>query len=338
MKPFPVDFRRALHDTEAWGLPELAAWNYRLGEFFGEAAADFLRRHDEGGATRLVASHGQTVFHHAGNPEQGTVQIGEGAMIAAATGLPVVSDFRWADLAVGGQGAPVSAHVDWLLHRHAAPRLAIVNLGGITNITALEGDQPPWAWDSGPANAPLDAAVRRFTDGQETFDRDGARALAGTVHPDLLAALQAVPFFQRSLPRSTGVEAFGAPFVEQAVSLAPDISVEDLLATLADLAAWAIVESLRQADWSDGALYLCGGGCRNPALVAAVRQRAATLDQAEVRAYADLGGDADLREAVAFAVLADAYLAGRPAAGPSTTGAHRAAVLGKLSLPPSLTL
>lgn len=336
MRAFPDDIRAGVARALDWKLADLAGWHARLGVAFADAAEDFLK--EVGVAPQelvAVGSHGQTVFHHDGDPLDGSLQIGEAAWLAERLGVPVIADFRTADRVLGGQGAPVSPFADWVRHHRVGNRLAILNLGGIANLTLLEGSQPPRAWDSGPANGPLDALMRACSAGD--FDEGGALALQGQVLPELLAELQRDSYFARSLPKSTGLERFGRAFAGKVRAAAPQASLGDQLRSCCALAAWAVAQSLAEAlqtpaDALALPLYLCGGGAHNLALVAELR---AALPQAELNSYQELGGDPDLREAVAFALLADAFLAGEPASWPGTTGCRRPARLGNCFLPPA---
>lgn len=334
MRAFPDEVRAAIARALEWKLADVAAWHTRLGFEFAQAAASFLEEHRVAPQDVLaIGSHGQTVFHHDGDPRDGSLQIGEPQWMAEQLGVPVIADFRTADRVQGGQGAPVSPFADWVRHHQAGNRLAILNLGGIANLTLLCGSQPPQAWDSGPANGPLDALMRATGAGE--FDQDGRRALEGRVLPELLAELQADRYFARELPKSTGLERFGRAFAGKVRAAAPSAELPDLLRTCCALAAWAVAESLSTACGGSPAsiqlpIYLCGGGAHNLGLVAELR---AAMPQAELRSYRDLGGDPDLREAVAFALLADAFLAGEPASWPTTTGCERPARLGSCFLP-----
>jgi len=333
MAPFPDSLRTRILAAPGWSLEEFAAMHFRLGERFGQDARSFLERTGVAPAEVAVAgSHGQTVFHHDGDPRGGTLQCGDPSLVAARLGIPVVGDFRWGDLAAGGQGAPLSPFADWTLHRRAAARLAILNLGGIANLTLLEGEAPPRAWDAGPANGPLDALVRMETG--QAFDSGGELSRRGRVLGPLLQRLQGDPFFQRPLPRSTGLERFGAPLARKLRSWAPQTPLADLLTTLIELCAWSVESSLEQAGWKGGTLVLCGGGAHHPGLRAALVRRLAP--GIHLKPYSTLGWDPDLREAVAFALLADAALCGEPAAWPSSSGARYPALLGGWSLPPFL--
>jgi anhydro-N-acetylmuramic acid kinase len=330
MLPLPDAVTQGIRSSTEWSLEDFAHWHHRLGFLFGEAAKELLVELEiSPSKIRAVGCHGQTVFHHDGDPAGGTLQAGDPAVVAAVTGIPTVGDFRWSDLAAGGQGAPLSPFSDWILHRHSAPGLGILNLGGISNFTLLKGDSPPRAWDCGPANGPLDALARR--EGLGDCDTDGTLALSGACIPGLLEALQAHPFFAREIPRSTGLEEFGAPFLARACALHPQASSADLMATLVEVAAWAVADSIQQSASLEGPVYLCGGGARNLALVAALKRN---LDPIGVHSYQELGWNPDWREATAFALLADAFLENEPATWPSTTGCSRLARLGRICHPP----
>jgi anhydro-N-acetylmuramic acid kinase len=336
MLSLPQEVRAAVARALEWKLPELASWHARLGQVFAEAAAEFLA--DQGVdpcELSAVGSHGQTVFHHDGEPELGSLQIGEPALLATRLGVPVVADFRTADRALGGQGAPISPFADWVQHHAVEKRLAILNLGGIANLTLLEGAAPPRAWDCGPANGPLDCLYRTVNDGG--FDRDGALAQSGQVLLGLLGELQDDPFFRRSLPKSTGLERFGRALAERVQAAAPEAVLADQLRTCCALTAWAVADSLATALGQSAAelqlpLYLCGGGTHNLALVTELRL---ALPGCRLESYRALGGDPDLREAVAFALLADAFLCNEPASWPGTTGCRRPARLGSWTPPPA---
>ena len=322
-EPLPTQLQAAIRGEAGRDWAALAALHGALGRFFGGAARAFLAAQDcAPQALTAAASHGQTVFHHDGDPRGGTLQLGALPVLAQELGAPVAGDFRWGDLAVGGQGAPISPYADRVL-LGGAREVVVLNLGGIANLTWLRPGADPLAWDAGPANGPLDALCRALAG--TSCDRDGCGASAGQVDAALLAALQAEPWFALPVPRSTGLEAHGPTLAGRARALAPQLGLEDLLATLVDLAAWAVAESLRGAGWQESDVLLCGGGRHNPALVAALKRR---LPGAPLRPYAACGVDGDSREAAAFALLGDALLLREPATWPSTTGARAPALLG----------
>jgi anhydro-N-acetylmuramic acid kinase len=334
-RPYEPALRRRVLAVGEATTAELLDVHYEVGEAFAGAAlavVELARRRSL--AVHLVGSHGQTARHHprAGRPASraATLQIGEPAVIAERTGLPVVADFRPRDVAAGGEGAPLVPLVDWLLFRAPGRVRACLNLGGIANATVL-GPRPDAtrAFDLGPANMPLDTVVAAWTAGAEAFDRDGARAARGRVDAPLLNELLRHPFLALPPPKSTGRETFGHPFV--APLLARFAGREaDLLATLTRFVAEAIADGLRRfvPERVDEVL-VSGGGARNPTLMAALGQ---TLAPAAVRSLAEVGMDPDAKEAIAFAILANETLFAHPGNLPTSTGAVGPRVLGKIIL------
>ena len=326
-----------LFDPAAGAAADLICrMNFRLGEWFARAA---LRAVDEAGLSPadidLVGSHGQTIYHDVGEdaPVHSTLQIGEAAVIAARTGVTTVADFRVADVAAGGQGAPLVSYVDWLLLRHPSAARAVQNIGGIANVTYLPpGDDPSGvlAFDTGPGNMAIDDAARRATDGQQTFDRDGALAAAGRVDKELLAALLAHQYLMQRPPKTTGREQFGTAYSDAvwAQALARGLRGEDIVATLTALTATSIANAYRRfLPQVPQEVILGGGGARNPALIATLRRQ---LAPARVIAHEDVGLSSDAKEAIAFAVLAYEAIHGRPGNLPACTGAGSRVVLGKV--------
>lgn len=329
---FPDKLQQAIHLAPTWTMADIARFDHALGAFFGRCARGFLDRIDFP-VTHLTcaASHGQTVYHHDGDPLEGSLQLGDGSVLAHALCADVVSDFRMADLAAGGQGAPISPFADWVLHGGSGRERVIINLGGISNLTLLSESEDPVAWDAGPANGPLDALMR--SEAGMDCDEGGERTARGTPLEAVLLELQEDPYFALPAPKSTGLERFGPSLAEKARNLAPEASLEDLLATLAELVAWSIAESLKAAGWQGGEIYLAGGGIHNAGLQDALDRH---LGASRVHSYEELGWNPDSREAVAFALLGDAFLLGEPATWPSTTGCHTRTVLGQWSPGPFL--
>ncbi|MBI3455501.1 MAG: anhydro-N-acetylmuramic acid kinase [Candidatus Rokubacteria bacterium] len=312
---------------------ELLDLHYRLGEEFARAALAVIEpARRRGLPVHLVGSHGHTARHHprANAPGAGgaTLQVGEPAVIAERTGLPVVADFRPRDIAAGGEGAPLVPLVDWLLFRVPGRVRACLNLGGIANVTLLsERLDAVRAFDLGPANMPLDAVVAAWTRGAERFDRDGVRAAAGRVDARLLDELMAHPFLALPPPKSTGREAFGAIFVRPLLSRFAGREA-DLLATLTRFVAEAVADGLRRfVSQRVAEVLVSGGGARNQTLMAALQE---VLAPAAVRSLEEVGMDPDAKEAVAFAVLANETLFGHPGNLPRATGAAGPRVLGKI--------
>jgi anhydro-N-acetylmuramic acid kinase len=344
--PYPPPVQQRLHHifTEPTTTQDVAALNVVLGELFAVAAEAAARA---GGsdldAVDLIASHGQTVAHvGVGDPADplsraATLQLGEAAVIAERTGRPVIADFRSADMAAGGVGAPFVPYADLLLLRGAAGRIAL-NLGGISNLTVLPAGariQDVYAFDCGPANMVIDALVRHFSNGNEACDRDGERAARGQVHPDLLRELMAHPFIAAPPPKAAGHEQFGRAFVRDLLSAWGSLHPDDLVATATAFAAGAIAANiaryvLPEHDIED--VVASGGGVRNPSLMARLSDALAPL---RVRRIDEFGIPSEAKEAVAFALIGHATLMGRPANLPRVTGARHTALLGKLAYPPA---
>ncbi|MEU6405790.1 anhydro-N-acetylmuramic acid kinase [Streptomyces sp. NPDC046985] len=297
-----------------------------IGRAFATAAERALHELCEGAAD-LVVSHGQTMHHWVEDGVvRGTLQLGQPAWIAEATGLPVVSDLRSRDVAAGGQGAPLVGMTDALLLRGLPGVPAALNLGGIANVTVLAPGAEPLAFDTGPANALMDAAVRHFTDGAAAYDKDGRRAAAGWIEGRLLDVLLDDPYYRRPPPKSTGKEHFHLPYLRRALDAAPTAEPDDVLATLARLTAVTVADACRAHAVT--ALVVSGGGVRNPVLM---RMLAEELPGVELRSSDDLGLPSDAKEALAFAVLGFLSVHGLPGALPSATGARRATVLGSIT-------
>ncbi|WP_055703292.1 anhydro-N-acetylmuramic acid kinase [Streptomyces silaceus] len=304
-------------------LAEVCRLDTRIGRAFAAAAVEADRELCDGQA-ELVASHGQTVYHWVEDGQvHGTLQIGQPAWIAEATGLPVVADFRPRDIAAGGQGAPLVSLVDrmWLRGRPGAP--VALNLGGIANITAPDGT----AFDTGPANALVDAAVREATDGSLAYDLDGELAARGTVDEGLLARLLAEPYYARPAPKTTGKELFHLPYLRTALQGYEKLPAEDVVATLTRLTARTVADAVRSVRASE--VIASGGGTRNPALMAALR--AELGGGLPLRTSDELGLPSAAKEAYAFAVLGFLTLHGLPGTVPASTGARHPSVLGSIT-------
>jgi anhydro-N-acetylmuramic acid kinase len=329
--------RHAIHEAIVSGsAASLCAINADLGEWLVEAARQVC---NEGGTSLdevdLIGSHGQTVWHipPAEGKRGSTLQLGDVATIAERTGCPVVSDFRSRDMAAGGHGAPLVPWVDQALFSIPQHARALQNLGGIGNVSwvpARESDEGVFAFDTGPANALIDAAVHLATGGRMAYDEDGRLAARGEVDQALLSELLQHPFFALEPPRSTGRELFGLPFVQRLVdAVAPEGDQDwlDIVATLTELTARSIADAYQRWVLPRGVreVVLTGGGARNVTLVKRLR---ALLDPLPVLQGDVLGVDPEAKEALAFAVLAWAHVMGVPANAPGATGASGPRVLG----------
>ncbi|MFT7694179.1 MAG: anhydro-N-acetylmuramic acid kinase [Candidatus Latescibacterota bacterium] len=318
------------------GIDDLCQANFALGAFFAEAALHVIA---EAGLkpeeVDLIGSHGQTVCHLPNGKPASTLQIGEAAVIAQRTGIITIADFRPADMAAGGQGAPLVPLVDSLLFGSRDQGRVLLNIGGIANVTILpaagRADEVR-AFDTGPGNMLVDAAVEHFTRGQERFDRGGQRAARGTVNEELLAQLLQHPYLSRLPPKSTGREEFGVPFFEEIIS-GNQYEENELVATLTEFTVRTIVDGIRSSvrpDVEVAEVWVAGGGVHNGQMMMGLRT---ALSDMRVESLAGLGVDPDAREALSFAVLANETLMGNVGNMPSATGALRAVVLGKVALP-----
>ena len=337
--PFEADQQSrvfALFDRVQGTVDRICQMNFRLGEWFAEAA---LRAIDEAGLSRqeidLIASHGQTIYHAVGEGAdvQSTLQIGEAAVIAARTGITTVADFRVADVAAGGQGAPLVSYVDWLLLRDDQHVRAVQNIGGIGNVTYLPaGDDPAGvlAFDTGPGNVLIDDAARRASDGTLTYDRDGHLAAQGQVDQPLLAELLAHPYLAQPPPKTTGRELFSVSFGEHVWMRGKSHGLRDadIVATLTAFTAASIADAYAQfLPQQPDEVILGGGGASNPVLVRMLQQR---LSPTRVTTHEALGLSSDAKEAIAFAVLAYETIHGRTGNLTTCTGAASRTVLGKV--------
>lgn len=302
----------------------------RLDTGIGQEFADVARKAAgelADGKAELVVSHGQTFFHWVdGGVPRGTLQLGQPAWIAEATGLPVVSDVRANDVAAGGHGAPLAGLFDALLLADRPLPAAALNLGGIANVTVQLPGAPALAFDIGPANALLDAAIRRITGGHQDVDTDGKLAARGIVDDSLLTVLLDEPYYRLDPPKSTGKELFAAGYLDRALAKVGQLAGEDILATLAELTAVTVAAAVRPYRVSE--LIASGGGTHHPVLM---RRLAELLAPTPVRPVDDLGIDGDAKEAYLFALIGYLTWHGLPGSLPSCTGASRPPIAGRIT-------
>ncbi|MBW4468411.1 MAG: anhydro-N-acetylmuramic acid kinase [Pegethrix bostrychoides GSE-TBD4-15B] len=338
----------ALCAGELIAMAELATLDDAVAQAFAAAA---LQVQADAGMDApqvdLIGSHGQTVFHRpAASDSLGySLQLGRGALIAKLTGITTISNFRAADIAAGGQGAPLVPPVDACLLGHPQLSRCIQNLGGIGNVAYLpagcglelpsEASSKPSSskilgWDTGPGNSLLDLAAQRFSDGQLQFDRDGAWAATGQICEPLVTQWLQQSFFQALPPKSTGRELFGTEYLDACLqdAAAYRLSEADILASLSELTARSVAESYVQFLPSlPDQIALCGGGSRNLFLQQRLQ---ANLPNCQICATTDLGLNADFKEAIAFAVLAYWRELEIPGNLPAATGARQAVLLGEI--------
>jgi anhydro-N-acetylmuramic acid kinase len=324
--PYPAEVRTAILSISnaPAHTAQIARLNFLIGELFAEAVKSCgVPLH----TIELIGSHGQTIFHEGepielfGHRVASTMQIGEPAVIAERTGIPVVGDFRPSDIAAGGKGAPLVPFVDYLLFNHETIGRVALNVGGIANITVIPAGAGPervMAFDTGPGNMILDGLTG-------SYDRDGALARSGRVNTELLDRLLSDPYYRKTPPKTAGREQYGKEFL----AALPNLPIEDLAATAAELTVHTIAQAINGYE-GIAEVIVSGGGSHNTFLMERLR---ATLRSA-LRTSADFGIDVDGKEAIAFAILAHETWHRRPSNLPSATGARRAAILGKICFPP----
>jgi anhydro-N-acetylmuramic acid kinase len=350
--PYPKAVKSAVleaMDAQAIPVAELARLNWRLGEVYADAVAK--AQESVGVKVGLVGCHGQTVYHqgtadkYLGRPLRCTWQMGEASVIAEKLRVPVVSDFRPADIAAGGQGAPLVPILDLCMFRSAKVSRVLLNLGGIANMTAIPaeaGADGVMAFDAGPGNMVIDGCMRRMY--EREFDRDGRVARTGRVLQGVVEAVLKEGYFSALPPKSCGREQFGEGFVSRFVAMCRKAGGredrdEDVVATATALTAQSIVDAYRRFVWghvgqaaplSPVEVVAAGGGVNNDVLVKMLRDGLEPLG-VKVRMMEELGVPAQAKEAMAFALMAWLSWFGLPGNVPAATGAQRAVVLGKVS-------
>ena len=347
--PFPPDVRaEILHVAEQKPITvgRLSQLNFNLGALYADAALRACKKFRV--APRridLIGNHGQTVFHQSWSTYllkggfASTLQIGDGSVIAACSRITTVSDFRPADIALGGQGAPLVPYVDYLLYRHPKIGRVSLNLGGIANITVLPAAAKPsriLGFDTGPANILIDGLVTHFTHGRQRFDKDARLALKGRTIPEFLRELMRDPYLRLLPPKSTGREYYGQSYVRRVLALGRryHASPNDSIRNATIFTALSVADAINrvvQPKTKIQQLIVSGGGAYNPLILA---QLAALLPGIEILPSSDFGIPVDAKEALAFALLAYETIHGRPSNLPSATGARGPAILGNISYAP----
>jgi len=343
--PFPAPIRRAIlamMNAELAHVADLARLNFLLGELYAEAVARTARKHRA--KLDLVGCHGQTLYHQGeaerflGRKLAVTWQTGEGAVIAARLGVPVVSDFRPADIAAGGKGAPLVPFLDYLVYRNQAVGRIAQNIGGIANLTAIPAGaslRQVVAFDTGPGDMVIDAVMEELFG--KRLDRDGRVAAAGRALDGVIVQLMRAHFFRQKPPRTAGREEFGREYVGQFLQICRGASKADVVATATALTARSIADAVQRfvlprfgVRRRNHEMIVSGGGAKNPTLMTMLRHEIAPLGIG-LHFSDEFGVPAEAKEAIAFALLAHETWHRRPSNVPSATGAKRAAILGKIS-------
>ncbi|HEX4577965.1 MAG TPA: anhydro-N-acetylmuramic acid kinase [Edaphobacter sp.] len=349
---YPGDVRAAVlraMDADAISVAELSRLNWRLGDVYADAVEK--AQNDVGVKVELVGCHGQTVYHqgaaeeYLGKDVRATWQMGEASVIAERLRLPVVSDFRPADVAAGGQGAPLVPMLDYCMFRSTEVSRVLLNLGGIANLTAIPADADiggVMAFDTGPGNMVIDACMRRLY--EREFDENGAVARTGNVLKDVVEKILKEGYFSALPPKSCGREQFGEMFVSRLIAICrkaggQEDRDEDVVATATALTVASLMDAYRRFVWGyvgraaplwPVEFVVAGGGANNGVLMQMLGDALEPIN-VRVRMMEELGVPAQAKEAVAFALLAWLSWHGLPGNVPAATGAKRAVVLGKVT-------
>jgi anhydro-N-acetylmuramic acid kinase len=339
--PYPGGFKQYLlknSNAATARLDDIARLNVLIGMFFADAAAKIVRVAGHSlNEVYLIGSHGQTIQHvpqtasFYGKKVRATLQIGDPSVIAKLTGVPTVGDFRAGDVAVGGSGAPLVPYMDYILFRSNTRNRALLNIGGIANITflpkACRADDV-LAFDTGPGNMLIDALMKKFF--RKEFDRNGAIAYQGRILEELIAELVQIPYLKLKPPKSTGRELFGEALVEKIIRNYRGSRKADIIATVTEFTALSVYLEYRKfigKKMKLDELLISGGGVHNAYLMEALKNYFPAVN---VRPLDDLGYSSDAKEAICFAILANECIEGNPANITGATGAKRRTVLGKI--------
>ena len=333
----------ALCHPDTGRVDDICEMNFYIGHLFAAAVKHLLQKSGmHANDIDLIGSHGQTIYHlpKGANPERypSTLQIGEPSVIAHETGIPTIADFRVADMAAGGQGAPLVSYPDYLLFHERVKTVGLLNIGGIANLTVLPANgtfDSVSAADTGPGNMCIDAVISEITEGAERYDKGGKRAAEGTPDQRLIDEWLKHPFFHQSPPKTTGREMFGHTYALECLAACREhkLSDNDCIATLTELTVQTIADYIAKFVTEQNlidTLYVSGGGVHNQTLMRRLNE---CLSGTAVEPVDTSGISADAKEAIAFAILANETLHGNAGNLPSATGASVRKVLGKFMCP-----
>ena len=356
---YPERVRHLLtHRIGSLTVEEVARLNFLIAQVFAQGVLKCIQQANyRPSQIDFIASHGQTLAHYpeADNdclPVPATLQVGDISLIAQLTGIVTIGDFRPADMAQGGQGAPLVPYADLVLFRDSSIGTVVQNIGGIANLTYLPPGCTPEqvvAFDTGPGNMVIDAIVDKLTQGRQTMDMDGKLALSGTVNQEFLSWLMSHEYFAKPPPKSTGREEFGVQYAAQILeqyaqftkksgaTWDPAVHLEDIVATVSELTVRSIVEAYKSWILPKGPIHqviLGGGGARNPYLVSRLEQELSEFSPGiQVLTHQHFGISDKAKEALAFAILGNQFVGGMANNVPAATGASRSVIMGKLALP-----
>ena len=310
----------------------LCSLNFELGELFGNSAIQICKKNKiDSSKVKFIASHGQTIYHQPsqdGVMVASTLQLGESSVIAEITQTTVISDFRYRDMAVMGQGAPIVPYSEFILYRDYNKTRIMQNIGGIGNATILPKNcniNDVIAFDTGPGNMIIDELCRIFY--QKEYDKDGLYASQGSVDDELLAYLMSHPYIEKSVPKTTGREEFGSQFTKQLVDQF-ELNPDDFIATATMFTAKSIANAVFPFTSNDTELIIAGGGSYNNTLVSYIKKELPTID---VLIQEDLGFSSEAKEAIAMVILGNQTYNRKKSNVPNATGAIKQVILGKVT-------
>lgn len=330
-----------LSAIDSGSLTDISQLNVLLGRVFANTVNQFIELLGiKAEDIDLIGSHGQTIFHHPTAerffryPIRSTLQIGDPSVIAQETGILTVGDFRSADVAAGGSGAPLTPYLDYIVFRSDTRNRGVLNIGGIANFSVLTKNTSLYemkAFDTGPGNMMIDYIVQKFFD--VPCDKDGEIARSSTHHAELLEELMRHPYLFQSLPKSTGREIFGQHYCQHLIAHYPSLTPEEFVSTFTEFTARSVHDQYRRfvephAPWDE--LIVSGGGARNTFLMERLKFHFKNVD---MKFSSDFNIPTDAKEAILFALLANEAISGNPANIPHVTGAKKKAVLGKICPP-----
>lgn len=323
--PYPSSVRKKILSSVLLKTPEISSLNFELGRYFADATLKLIHKARVPiKKIAVIGSHGQTLYHGPHDAIPSTFQIGEAAVIAEKTGIPVVSDFRPQDIALGGEGAPLIPFFDFYFYGKG-PLRAFQNIGGIANVTVVGKNFRPIAFDTGPGNCLMDEAVRLITKGKYSYDPSGKFASLGKVQMKWADSMMKHPYFRRRPPKSMGREEFGAGFLHRYLGRFIQRSPYDVLASLNYFTAFTIFEGLKKLKVKK--MIVSGGGAKNRTLMHHLRK---LFSPVPVRSIEELGIPAQAKEPIAFAFFGLRALQRKTNHLPQTTGARHATILGKI--------
>lgn len=334
----------ALCEPATSSVDKICQMNVRLGEFIGNTVLELLEKATVSKEdVTFISSHGQTIFHIPPNSNESeckvpsTMQIGDISVISEITGLPVVGDFRTADMAAGGHGAPLVSFFDYVYYRNSKKARAVQNIGGIGNVTYLPVNaklKEITSFDTGPGNVVMDTIIQRLTEGKLAYDKNGEMAAKGKVHQPLVEKWMNHPYFNQKPPKSTGRELFNQSFIDQMweMAIAHKVTGDDLVATVTAWTAYTISHAYNTFFIQEGKqideVIICGGGSYNPTLLEHLNNY---LPDQEILVSDELGIPSDQKEAIAFAIFGYNCLIGQYNTISSATGAKHPVIMGKIS-------